>query len=1086
MAPTIEQIGKYKVVDVLGKGGMGVVYKAEDTRIGRMVAIKMMTGAFAENPDLLQRFYREAQSTGILQHPNIVIVHDLGDLDGSPYLVMEYLEGEALDKQIAARRQMSLVEKLGIIIQTLNGLHYAHERNIVHRDVKPANVMVLREGSVKIVDFGIARLGDNTLTRTGQVVGTISYMSPEQISAKLVDRRTDIFSCGVMLYELLTFQLPFDAPDTASTLLKIVNEAAPPISTHLQGTPPELEEVLQRALAKDRDERYSTAEDFAFDLSRVQEKLKRQLIDEHVGQAKNLVARSELPKAKELLLQVLRLESHHSVAKDLLAEVQQLLQKQQRSEQVRQLRSHAELAFSQQAFAEALSSLDQAVSLDKTNAELLNFRNLVQQAKQRKEQAEEALRRAESAHQVGDLEAAIKVLDEALQRDPSHPQMKSMHAAISAELAEQKHQEQVQGLLDKARRDISSRKFSQAFEILNEVKSIDASSPELHALLNLATSGRETERKRRELQQFVSEIEDALAADDLKTAADKAEAGLQRFPSDPGLLKLKALAAKQREQGERKRFIEEQTAAARKLLDSGKPKEALAVLERASQRVPGDPRLQSVLAIVRDSAERQEVEERKSKIIQEAKDALRRKQFDVAIKILETAHAEMENVEITDLLQFARDEAQQSVNRQKVDAAAEESQRLLSEGEYEQAMAVLQSALREAPDDELSLLLTQAQRNVDDEKKKIETALGRAKRLVESRKFDEAVAFLESQPKIYARSVQFMEALENARGEQEKLQAIVSATERARAACERGDFKAALGIVQSCRSTYGEAPEIAKATTEIEGKRSAIAKSAVERAIRDARTLLLARQYGAVLKSLDAVAEWVGVVTPDLKTQCETLRKDASSALERQQKGAELDKKVTAETTNASSATIIAGSYETPVPLAPPPKPAAPPPRPAMQVGGETTVFAGPPVAASRPAVAPTAPAPAPVARPVAVAPRKNMALIAGAVGAVLLVVGIIAYQKLSGPPPATTYVEVNAVPWGTVKYLEAVKGGYRIDVNQPTPLRVAVPAGDYKIVIAGPDGAERTDEIKATNDIPGSYSTVFEQIDVESILKSH
>src|SRR5947209_7320438 len=249
------EIGKYKVVEVLGKGGMGVVYKAMDPRIGRTVAIKMMTGAFAENPDLLQRFYREAQSTGILQHPNIVIVHDLGDLDGNPYLVMEYLEGEALDKMIAGRRQFSLVEKLDIIVHVLEGLHYAHERNVVHRDVKPANVMVLKDGAVKIVDFGIARLGDNSLTRTGQVVGTISYMSPEQINGRHVDRRTDVFSAGVMLYELLTYKLPFDAPDTASTLLKIINEPAPPLAKFLD-VPPDLDEVLQRALNKDRDERY--------------------------------------------------------------------------------------------------------------------------------------------------------------------------------------------------------------------------------------------------------------------------------------------------------------------------------------------------------------------------------------------------------------------------------------------------------------------------------------------------------------------------------------------------------------------------------------------------------------------------------------------------------------------------------------------------------------------------------------------------------------------------------------------------------------------------------------------------------------
>jgi serine/threonine protein kinase len=162
---TLSKIGKYDVVDVLGRGGMGVVYKATDPGIGRLVAIKMMSLSFAENPDLLKRFYREAQSTGLLQHPNIVIVHELGDQNGSPYLVMEYLEGEGLDKIIAARRPMSLVQKLEIIIQVCNALNYAHTRGVVHRDIKPANVVVLKDGGIKLVDFGIARISGDALTR---------------------------------------------------------------------------------------------------------------------------------------------------------------------------------------------------------------------------------------------------------------------------------------------------------------------------------------------------------------------------------------------------------------------------------------------------------------------------------------------------------------------------------------------------------------------------------------------------------------------------------------------------------------------------------------------------------------------------------------------------------------------------------------------------------------------------------------------------------------------------------------------------------------------------------------------------------
>jgi len=408
---TLTKIGKYDVVEVLGKGGMGIVYKATDSRIGRLVAIKMMTGGFAENPDLLKRFYREAQSTGMLQHPNIVIVYDLGDQDGNPYLVMEYLEGEPLDKMIATKRELSMVEKLGFIIQCCTGLNYAHQRGIVHRDIKPANLMVLKNGDCKIVDFGIARVGDNSLTRTGQVVGTITYMSPEQINAQVVDGRTDIFSAGVMLYELLTGVLPFDGKDTASTLLKIIHEPPPPLKNYLDNYPPDLEDVIKKALAKDREERYATAEDFAFDLGRVQEQIKKTMVSDYVSRAKAAVDKSDLPKAKEILQIVLKVDTQHSVAKELMMEVQQRMQRQQRGEQIKQLRSHAEEAMSQKMYEDALAYAEQALTLDKTNPELINLREIVAAAKARKDKVEGAIRRAENAQQNGDLDLAVKALE---------------------------------------------------------------------------------------------------------------------------------------------------------------------------------------------------------------------------------------------------------------------------------------------------------------------------------------------------------------------------------------------------------------------------------------------------------------------------------------------------------------------------------------------------------------------------------------------------------------------------------------------------------------------------------------------------
>src|SRR5215471_6454111 len=171
-----KKVGKYDVLDVIGRGGMGVIYKGVDPGIGRIVAIKMMTGAFADDPELLQRFYREAQSAGKLQHPNIVTIYDLGVEDGSPYLVMEFLEGESLDALIRSRRAISLEEKLDIVVQVCEGVGYAHKRHIVHRDIKPANVMLLKDGRVKIFDFGIARIGEYRMTRPGQIMGSVQYM----------------------------------------------------------------------------------------------------------------------------------------------------------------------------------------------------------------------------------------------------------------------------------------------------------------------------------------------------------------------------------------------------------------------------------------------------------------------------------------------------------------------------------------------------------------------------------------------------------------------------------------------------------------------------------------------------------------------------------------------------------------------------------------------------------------------------------------------------------------------------------------------------------------------------------------------
>src|SRR5579859_1658991 len=907
---TLTKIGKYEVIEIIGKGGMGVVYKAMDNLIERLVAIKMMTGGFAENPDLLKRFYREAKSTGMLQHPNIVIVYELGDHEGNPYLVMEYLEGEPLDKIIAARRDISVVEKLGYMIQCCSGLAFAHQRGIVHRDIKPANLMVLKDGNCKLVDFGIARIGDNSMTRTGQVVGTISYMSPEQINAQVVDGRADIFSAGVMLYELLTGALPFDGKDTASTLLKIIHEEPPPLKNYIQNYPPDLDDVMKKALAKDREDRYSTADDFAFDLSRVQEQLKRLMVSDYVERAKTSIAKADLAKAKEILQLVLKVDTQHAVAKELMQEVQQRLQRQVRNEQIKQLRANAEGALSQKMYADALMYAEQALTLDKSNTELLNLRDVVAAAKQRQEKLQTALHKAESAQHAGDLDAALKAAEEALTLDPENTQVKNLHTSISKEVSEKTRQKQLQNLLDEARRDISARKFTAAFDVLKKAESIDATSPEIAALMKLASSGRDQESRRKDLEKFTNEVEDALSREDYQAACDKVEQGLQKFANDPALLKLKALTDKQREAGERKKFVEEQMAAARKLLDAGKAAEAQVILDKASQKYPGEARLRSLLAIVRDSAEQEKTEKIKAEYIQKANEARRKKDFEGAVHILETVPAQIEgSAEIQELLQLTREEATSFAQRKKVDAAAEEAQRLIAEEEYEQAVSVLEATLKQAPNEEIKVLLADAKQRVEEFARKVSAAVTRAKRFVEGRKFDEAVAFLESQPKSFARNNEFTGVLEAARTGQDQLKSVKAAIDKAKEVLAKNDYGSAQKIMEACKATYGETPEIKQAFADFEAKRVAAAKTKFDKAIKDARTLLLARQYAAVMKELDGVAPLVSAATPELQNQYQSLRKEASAGVARQQKEVDLGKTIVAGSQDTSQ-TIISGSYE--------------------------------------------------------------------------------------------------------------------------------------------------------------------------------
>jgi serine/threonine-protein kinase len=270
--PLPEKIGKYEITGKIGSGGFGAVYRGRDPYIKRTVAIKTCQ---LNDEEIKSRFFREAELAGNLHHRHITTIYDFGVENGIPFIVQEFLSGEDLDKKIKRGDPLPLLRKVEILAAITDGLAYAHAAGIIHRDIKPANVRILDDGSVKIMDFGIAKSlqTESNLTQTGITLGTSAYLAPEQIRGEPVDRRTDIFSLGILAYELLTYRKPFRGEHLSTVLYKILNDTPEPIETAAPDAPPALVAAVSRAMEKQRENRYATMEALKQDLLNVQRNL---------------------------------------------------------------------------------------------------------------------------------------------------------------------------------------------------------------------------------------------------------------------------------------------------------------------------------------------------------------------------------------------------------------------------------------------------------------------------------------------------------------------------------------------------------------------------------------------------------------------------------------------------------------------------------------------------------------------------------------------------------------------------------------------------------------------------------------------
>ncbi|EQB64037.1 MAG: hypothetical protein RBG1_1C00001G1616 [candidate division Zixibacteria bacterium RBG-1] len=291
-------VSHYKILEKIGEGGMGIVYKAQDTKLDRIVALKFLPQYLASDLSEKERFFHEAKTASALNHPNITTIHEIDEYEGQVYIVMEYVEGTTL-KQIVEGEPISLKKVLDLAIQIGEGLLSAHEKQIVHRDIKSDNLKVTPKGQAKIMDFGLAKLkGATKLTKAGSTLGTAAYMSPEQASGEEVDQRSDIFSFGVVLYEMLTSKLPFGGEHHSAIIYSILNEEPQPLARFNNKVTPEIERIISKALAKDKEERYQHVDDLLADLRRERKGLE-------YAKSSILTQTYEPPKPKKKILKVL-------------------------------------------------------------------------------------------------------------------------------------------------------------------------------------------------------------------------------------------------------------------------------------------------------------------------------------------------------------------------------------------------------------------------------------------------------------------------------------------------------------------------------------------------------------------------------------------------------------------------------------------------------------------------------------------------------------------------------------------------------------------------------------------------------------
>src|ERR1700687_1645216 len=828
----VKTLGKYEVLAELGRGAMGVLYKARDPKINRMVALKTITTNVADNPDLLQRFYREGQALGALQHPNIATIYDMGDEGGLPFIAMEYVDGQSLGEIIAHRQPITLSLKLEYGLQACRAFDYAHKRGIIHRDIKPGNVMLSKSGTVKVVDFGIARVLETSHTKSGIIMGTFAYMSPEVYHGEHADGRSDIFSFGVLLFELLSYSKPFPGETPASLMQSMCWQEPRRLRDMAPDCPLELDSVLERMLLKPVTDRIQSMEDLLVDLEPICKSLQAETVAELIVQSRQLIQQEDFSQARNLLRQALQVDFTNAQARALLAKVDLALKKKLLRPKAQQHVENAIVLLEGGKLAEAKALANSALELDSTFEPAQELLQRIQQEVSRTKLVNEKLQAARQRRAEGlwdEVEALVAAI---LEGESTNRQALLLQEQVLEERSRRQKLHRLLESMQRARVLWTHQKYDECIELLTGLQEEFPRSEDIRKLMETAHEDRAEQHR----QHTLDEVRNLLAARRYEACEELLSDLRKQFPNDDEIPKLLESV---REDQARQRKVES-LAEARNLLASKRFEESIAQLSELGKGFPNDDEIAKLAKIIRDDQEKQ----RRQQGVAEARNLLAARHYEDCSGLLAGLRTQLADDDtIQELVEAVREyQAQQHQVKRFAEA-----RNLRGSKHYQDALSLLSVLDNDFPGDEDVSKLREL---VLDEwaEQRLLKGLTDARELLSSKRYEESIALLSALQKEFplAKDIsKLRELVLDEWAEQRMLKSMADAREL----LSSKRYDESIALFSALQKEFPLAKEISKLLATAEQER---AEQERQQKLVEARTFLAAQRFEEALALLDS------------------------------------------------------------------------------------------------------------------------------------------------------------------------------------------------------------------------------------------